>query len=141
MGEANGVAHVPVHDLHRQDRLRLSLDRFPCSDTVQEAPRPFGDRNRAQRACGCCRGGARIDDGDGDAFSHRLLDRGGERQSVRASAGDDDVVDGVDPATGLAPLGRIVGSFVGEGAIGGADHYRAAARLATAPLRLRIASQ
>ena len=104
MGEAHGVAHVPVHDLHRQDRLRLSLDRFPCADMVEETTRPFGDRNRAQRVCAYPRRRRRIDDGYGDAFSHRLLDRGGERQSGWASAGDDDVVDG----SGFGQCGRLV---------------------------------
>jgi hypothetical protein len=94
MGQAHGVAHAAVHDRHRQDRLRLWRDRLPGADTFEQAPRPSGDRDRAQR--GRARRGRRprIDDGDGGALPHRLLDRGRERQSGCAAAGDDDVKNG-----------------------------------------------
>ena len=104
MGQADGVAHVPVHDRHRQDRLRLRLDRRPGADMIEQAPRPVGDRDRAQRACARPGGGRRIDDGDGRALAHRLLDRGRERQSGRAAAGDDDVEDG----SGFGQCGRLL---------------------------------
>ena len=46
--QAHGVAHVPVHDRHREDGLRLGFDRLPGADALDEAPRPFGDCDRAQ---------------------------------------------------------------------------------------------
>ena len=57
MGQAHGVAHVPVHDRHRQDRLGLRLDRLPGADLFEQTPRPIGDRDRAQRACAGPAGG------------------------------------------------------------------------------------
>ena len=72
----------------------MSLDRLPGADVFKQTPRPVGDRDRPQWG-GARRGGRRrIDDGDGRAFPHRLLDRGCKRQSGRAAAGDDDVEDG-----------------------------------------------
>ena len=72
----------------------MSLDRLPGADMFKQTPRPVGDRDRPQWG-GARRGGRRrIDDGDGRAFPHRLLDRGCKRQSGRAAAGDDDVEDG-----------------------------------------------
>ena len=50
MRQTHGVAHVAVHDRHGQDRLGLRLDRRPGADLFEQAPRPIGDRDRAQRA-------------------------------------------------------------------------------------------
>ena len=50
MGQAHGVAHPAVHDRHRQDRLRFRLNRRPGADLFEQAPRPVGDRDRAQMA-------------------------------------------------------------------------------------------
>ena len=104
MGQAHGVAHLPVHDRHRQDRLRFWRDRRPGADMFEQAPRPIGDRDRAQRACAWPGRRPRIDDGDGCPLPHRLLDRGCEREPGRAAAGDDDVEDG----SGFGHCGRLL---------------------------------
>ena len=70
MGQADGVAHVAVHDRHRQDRLRLALDRLPGADLFEQATRPSAIATvrtgwRPRPAPG-------IDDGDGGALPHRL---------------------------------------------------------------------
>ena len=104
MGQAHGVAHLPIHDRHRQDRLRFWLNRRPGADMFEQAPRPVGDRDRTQRACARRGRRSRIDDGDGCPLPHRLLDRGCKRQSGRAAAGDDDVEDG----SGFGQCGRLL---------------------------------
>ena len=87
----------------------MALDRLPGANALKEAPRPIGNRDRPQRP-GARRGRRRwIDDGDGRAFLHRLLNRRGKRQSVRASAGDDDVEDG----SGLGHCGTPPSSHCG----------------------------
>ncbi len=94
MRQADGVAHVAVHDRHRQDRLRLGLDRRPGAEPFEQTPGTVGDRNRAQRTCARRERRARIDNGDGRALPHRLADHSREREPRRAAAGDDDVEDG-----------------------------------------------
>ncbi len=81
MWEPHRVARAPVHDLHREDGLRLRLDRLPGPDALEKPPRPLGDRDRAQRRMRGVGGGRgrRIDDRDRQAGPQRLLERGGER--------------------------------------------------------------
>ena len=104
VGEADSVAHLPVHNNHRQDRLRMSLNRRPGANPVEQAAWPIGDRDRAQRARACRARHPGIDDADGRALSHRLFDRSREGQSGRAGAGDHDVENG----SGCGHAGRLL---------------------------------
>ena len=115
MGQAHGVAHVPVHDIHLEDRLRLRLDLLPGADALEKPPRPAGDRDRAQRGLRTPVGGGRgrIEDRDRSARAQRLFQRGGERQTGRAPAGDGDVENGDcvgHKAPSSAPHCRTIGA-------------------------------
>ena len=119
MLEAHGVAHFPVHDRHREDGLRLRLDRLPGADALEQARRPFGDRDGAQRRCVRAGRRRRIDDRNRDARSHRLLDRSRQGQARSARAGDDDVEDGSQiPARGFFPEATHCRTFGGSAQLG-----------------------
>ena len=49
MRQPHRVAHLSVHDHHRQDGLGLRRDRLPGAEALEKLPRPLGDRDRAQR--------------------------------------------------------------------------------------------
>ena len=90
----------------------IAIDRigWALGSIASQAP-ICSSRRRGPSAIATVRKGAwlargrrpRIDDGDGRALPHRLLDRGCERQSGRAAAGDDDVEDG----SGFGQCGRL----------------------------------
>ena len=126
--EAHGVAHVPVHDRHREDGLSLGLDRLPAADALDEAPRPFGDCDRAQGRRARAGRKRRIDERDRNAAPRRLLDRGRQRKAGRARAGDDDVEDGSRFARGSFQKAAHCRTFAARAQSVGAARRRAKRR-------------
>ena len=78
-----------VGDLHREDRLRLRLDRLPDAELLEHAPRRRRDRRGALVAPARV-GGFGVDHLDGEV-RRALRDGERRRQPGRAAAGDQDV--------------------------------------------------